>query len=174
MNLTDIQRYILMNQFDILAKVSNDEYDEKRFKYASEVVYNGYTKLYSDIFPTLSREDDFQIVFDILNMYSDLLHSYNKLKETSIDRKKVIFKGLDGNEETKYYLFAQFLVEEADRYPEFKELPNGFNSHANMIPKYKRQLEIYQPFKEEYLHSSSFNPDGFLLTEEQIKNIIEA
>lgn len=169
MKLSDSERIILINQYEILARLARDEDEKKKFEFAKDCLYYGYVDLYDEFLPRLDEQREFREVFDILNMYRDLLNSYFQLEETDISIDDIKFKGFDGNDETDYYLFAKFLLENTEMYMEIKENNiDGFNTHYRRLGKYRRQLEIWRPLsKRNYLEQP-------YLTEEQIKQIIEA
>ena len=94
-------------------------------------------------------------VLDILDMWSVIERSYANLSE--VDKKFVeeaaapfgkdpAFRGFDGNNETDHMGVASFLVNELDRFEEFKG--RDFNSHCPSIDTYNRMLSAYKPIME--------------------------
>lgn len=91
-------------------------------------------------------------VLNILDMWSFIERSYDELTD---DEKAFIeaeappfgkdpkFRGFDGNNEAEYMGAASFIVNELDRFTEFKE--RYFNSHCPMIETYNRMLSVYEP-----------------------------
>ena len=79
-------------------------------------------------------------VLDILDMWSMIERSYANLSEASkqfVDKeaapfgKDPMFRGFDGNNESEYLGTASFLVNDLDRFEEFKG--RDFNSHCPSI-----------------------------------------
>lgn len=94
-------------------------------------------------------------VVDILDMWSFIEHAYNEL--TDEDKAKVEkaadpfgrdpkFQGFDGNNETEYMGTAMFLVNELERFEEFKG--RSFNCHHPSIDMHRRMLEIFEPIRK--------------------------
>lgn len=109
-------------------------------------------------------------VLDILDMWSTLERSYADLSE---DSKSFVekeagpfpkFLGFDGNEESEYMGIASFLVNDLDRFEEFKG--QNFNSHCPSIDSYQRMLEVFKPFLK--------IPNFQLLSKQNIVNILKA
>lgn len=137
------ERLILSNQYDILASISDNDYEKKRYANMSEIFRSGYTWGYNiatEPFMSELSEGECRFVLDVLGVYSDLYYSRENSDEAqaSIEEKKVLFKGFDlnDNQECKYLSFYRFLVEDLDRFKEFKEWINDgkiedFNSHGS-------------------------------------------
>ena len=100
-------------------------------------------------------------VLDILDMWSMIERSYENLsseakkfveKEAYPFGKDPKFPGFDGNNETEYMGTASFLVNDLDRFEEFKG--RNFNSHCPSIDSYRRMLSVIKPI----LRSLNFQP----------------
>lgn len=100
-------------------------------------------------------------VLDILDMWSMIERSYENLsneskefveKEASPFGKDPKFPGFDGNNETEYMGTASFLVNDLDRFEEFKG--RDFNSHCPSIDSYRRMLSVFKPL----LQKLNFQP----------------
>jgi uncharacterized protein YfbU (UPF0304 family) len=100
-------------------------------------------------------------VLDILDMWSMIERSYENLsseakkfveKEAYPFGKDPKFPGFDGNNETEYMGTASFLVNDLDRFEEFKG--RNFNSHCPSIDSYRRMLSVFKPI----LRSLNFQP----------------
>ena len=94
-------------------------------------------------------------VLDILEMWSAIERSYQRLsdeekshveKEAEPFGKDPKFSGFDGNYETDYMGIATFLVNDLDRFEEFKG--RYLNSHSRSINAYKRMLSTYTLIRE--------------------------
>jgi len=100
-------------------------------------------------------------VVDILDMWSFIEHSYQRLsdedkakleKDADPFGKDPKFQGFDGNNETEYMGTAMFVVNELDRFEEFKG--RSFNSHCPLIDAHKRMLAVFEPMRR----NLSFEP----------------
>lgn len=90
-------------------------------------------------------------VLDILDMWSFIEYSYGELsdEEKSIVEKEADpfgkdpqFRGFDGNNETDYMSTTSFIVNQLDRFEEFKG--RGFNSHCPSVDVYNRMLAVFE------------------------------
>lgn len=111
-------------------------------------------------------------VLDILDMWSFIEYSYGELndkgkayveKEAAPFGKEPKFRGFDGNNETDYMGTASFIVNQLDRFEEFKG--RNFNSHRPSVDGYQRMLSVF----EEIRRHISFEP----LNAEQIAQILK-
>lgn len=93
-------------------------------------------------------------VLDILDMWSFIERSYSELndeqkakleKDAEPFGKEPKFNGFDGNNESEYMGTAMFLVNELDRFVEFKG--RSFNCHHPSIDMHRRMLEVYEPMR---------------------------
>lgn len=100
-------------------------------------------------------------VLDVLDMWSMIERSYENLSneskefveiEASPFGKDPRFPGFDGNNETEYMGTASFLVNDLDRFEEFKG--RDFNSHCPSIDSYRRMLSVFKPL----LQNLNFQP----------------
>jgi len=100
--------------------------------------------------PEIVRE-----VMDILDMWSFIEHSYEQLsdedklileKEAEPFGKDPKFPGFDGNNETSYMGTASFIVNDLERFEEFKG--RNFNSHCPSIDGHRRMLSVFEKIRE--------------------------
>lgn len=119
------------------------------------------------------RPQDVRFVADVLNMWSFIESSYTKLSAKDKERvaaeahpfgRNVTFVGFDGNNEAELFTIARFLVDDMNRFSEFKG--REFNSHVPMVEAYQRMLDVFAPFRETL--------DGTTLTASQLVSILEA
>lgn len=89
-------------------------------------------------------------VLDILDMWSFIEHSYESLsdedkayleKEADPFGKNPKFPGFDGTNEAIHMGTASFIVNELDRFVEFKG--RYFNSHCPSLDSYRRMLSVF-------------------------------
>ncbi|WBL16438.1 YfbU family protein [Sutcliffiella sp. NC1] len=153
------ERLILMNQYDIMAKLTSDEYEKKSFENYSEIFRCGYEWGYGLVTEPLLEElsgQECKFVCNVLDMYSDLYYAREKDEniKAEVDAKDVIFKGFDLNDsvESKYYGFAKFLIEDLGRYREYRELLESgviesLNSHG-FGPSARKLVEMVEVYKK--------------------------
>src|SRR5690242_1171594 len=106
MKLTRIERWMLSNQFAILAKLYPDGADG--YQLMRDVVEHGYELHYDWILPHIYDGEDIMTskeckeILDILDMFRALKDSYQALSDKSaIETHWTAFRGFDGNTEAK-------------------------------------------------------------------------
>lgn len=166
MELSTAQRLILFNQFEILKRLSEDEYDEKMYQNDMDILLNGFESEYDSLikgFDVVPLEIC-QEVKDILFMFRCLNDSYDNLSDKEdIDERLVKFRGFDGNEEPDHYAFAKWFINDK-RYCEFKNAE--MNSHSNRLRIYRPMLATFKPYEEASILTN--------LSAKQIKEIINS
>lgn len=107
--LTDTERLILSNQYEILAALKKDA----SYSCISKELLDGHEWLYQRHFDCLSAnlpEEDTEFVLTIVSIYADLNASYKQLADKSgIEPHQVVFPGFDGNNESELLSFARAL-----------------------------------------------------------------
>lgn len=167
-NLTEFERISLINQYKLLRDVAilrKDSYDIEKYDILATILTNGYVGEYSNLTEELSAEfpvQESELVWDILQVYSNIEYSYKQLKNTSISKEEIYFDGFDGNEEIEYYVFCKYVIFTLKRFGEFTaNNRTDFNSHSNRCPKYRLMIEKWKSMGK-----------PFELTEEQIKELL--
>ncbi len=93
-------------------------------------------------------------VVDILDMWSFIEHGYQNLSDDEkaqleVDAKPFgkdpQFQGFDGNNESEYMSVASFLINDLERFEEFKG--RSMNSHMPSIETYRRMLSAFEPMR---------------------------
>ena len=116
--------------------------------YELEALRNGYESDYSNAFKYVYEDEltksDRRYVFEVLDMYGDLQFSVGELKDEKI-AKRVIFPGFDGNDETIFMTYAQFLRSNR-RFAHIKCFNEDVNSHG-MNPDYRVMLARYKKIR---------------------------
>lgn len=155
MELTKKDRLLLFNQLEILKHLNPDEAD--RYEIEQKIIVNGYKYHYDELVEGFDEDLDISVseyVFDVLQMYRSLNNSYAALsseEKSQIDIDDIKYQGFDGNEEGSYYSYANFLLEDYDRYGEiYDDGKVELNSHRNMIRRYDRMLETWKSFNNRY------------------------
>ena len=144
--LTDTERLILANQYEILAALKDDD----SYARLAEQLRDGHEWLYSQSFDWLSSNlssDKAEHVLAILGIYSDLRDSYNELSDKSgIEPHQVEFPGFDGNNESDLLAFSRAL-RDSDRFVD--TVPErGKNSHSPTTDLYRRIIAKYRELGE--------------------------
>ena len=181
------ERLFLSNQLEILknqqiiknsltgrkeSEVDTSYYD-KKIKALREGFELHYEDVFEDIYDGLSMEDC-RFVLDVLEMYRGITYSYIALERNGkLDKvcdSDIAFPGFDLNTETEYYSYCKYFVLGLDRYSEIQQYAGenfDYNSHTSTtIPKYKRQLKIWQEYQS--------LDNRYLMTEDQLIKLLEA
>ena len=162
LKLTDTERLILANQYEILATLKDDD----SYARLAEELCDGHEWLYQqhfDYFSPNMREEDAEFVVTILGIYSDLRESYQQLDDKSgIEPYQVEFPGFDGNNEGELLAFSRAL-RNSDRFVD--TVPErGKNSHMPTRDIYSRMMEKWEELGKPH----------FPLSREQILTLLAA
>jgi len=139
-DLTDTERLILANQYEILAKLDPSEGD-----YYTQLAKNlraGHKWLYSTAFESISRvvdDDTHEFVYTILRIYDDLKSSFAELEDnTGIEARMVEWPGFDGNSETELLSLTDALIAAG----QFTSVlgTSAKNSHLPTVDTYRRMI----------------------------------
>lgn len=178
MKLSDGEKIIILMLTELYEKLQVDGEMEPEF--LRSAIFNdmlwGIRWKYSGI-PFSEAEDPEVVkeVLDILDMWSGIERSYSRLDSTDKESIKQSlgvlgdsprFQGFDGNNESEYVGTALFLVNELDRYAEFKG--RGFNCHHPSIDMHRRMLAVFNPMRRRFM-ASDLSADQILqVLQEQI------
>jgi uncharacterized protein YfbU (UPF0304 family) len=154
MKLTRVERWILSNQFLILEKLDRDQ--AKHYSLLREVVENGYELNYDWVTEyiygdssTMSAEECNEVI-DTLAMFDALQRSYQALSDkTGIDTTWLYFAGYDGNNESKFMGYAEFLVEKEGKFTDIPQ-DGRFNSHMPVRGRYRQMLDRWKQSSQSY------------------------
>lgn len=144
--LTDTERLILANQYKILSKLSDNDYERDYNQQLSDNLLRGHKWLYEDHFQIISddlADEDSDLVVETLSLYTTLRNNYDDLDDKAvIDEHKITFLGFDGNNERELMTFTKALKEN-DRFTRIIE--KGLtNSHSPMRQKYQKMLNKWK------------------------------
>lgn len=170
MQLSLVERMLLAQNFEILAKLNPD--DAESYEWKAEALRDGYEPLYSWLFEWYAQEKDIvteeegEYVYDVLRMYDAIMWS---IKQQNLELPEDVkyyssFPGFDGNDEGKLLGFANHYCTE-NRYDILKKDGEIPNSHMPTKHRYEAMLRVWQPIKE--------TREG-LLTEEQVLALLRA
>ena len=138
MNLTDTERLILANQFEILGKLKSDDgYIE-----LADNLSKGHVWLYNTnplIRPIFSMEKS-SFVVSILELYEVLQDSYAQLSDKgSLVGTNIEFLGFNGNTVPDFVDFLASLLK-SGQFPNIKNI----NSRIDRVDVYKNMLNKWE------------------------------
>jgi len=145
--LTKVERLILLNQYEILSKLSPDsDYYEANI----EILSSGYEYEYSSLFGAISEEPVSEEVcaetIEILNMFRFFDNAMHRLKEEEKEElgdaiKKLKFQGFDANND-KHYYYTKFMIEKQGKWDELHNIYlNSHNSYTIIL--YRKMLKEF-------------------------------
>lgn len=161
MKLSDGEKIIILMLTELYQKLEVEGEMEPEF--LRSAIFNdmlwGIKWKYSGI-PFSDNEDPEIVkeVLDILEMWSQIERSYARLPASEQSSLKSAmgalgesprFQGFDGNNESDYLGTALFLVNELERFAEFKG--RGFNCHYPSIEMHRRMLSAYRMLRKRYV-----------------------
>ena len=156
--LENYQRLNLINQYEILLNLAilrDDKHNIEKYRQYIKILECGYVREYYVFFENISEEfskEESDLVWDILQIYSNIHYSYKKLKSPKITLEQIRFDGFDGNNEIYYLDFCKFILLDLKRFGELRENErNDFNSHGRRCERYKamqqKWIEMGKPFE---------------------------
>ena len=156
MNLSKKDRAFLINQYEILKALNPDS--ASHYEELIEILQTGYKIFYSEIDKYV--EDDIpsekgRLVLDILNFYRSVEdYKHNNPGDKEIEGHPWSnFKGFDGNYESEYFVFTQFLIEKQKKFSEqlaYQKQTDNYNSHAPMLQKYTNMIQKWKELGGKY------------------------
>lgn len=178
MKVTDAERLMLLMLCDIYDRTeANGEFDTDFIRSAifGQKDWSIPWKFSGIPFENQETPEVVKDVLDILDMWSFIEYSYEKL---SAEQKAALeveakpfgrspkFRGFDGNHESEYMSTAAFLVNQLDRFVEFKD--RDFNSHMGSVDAYRRMLVPYLRVRNKLAHGSLGLSDLAAILREQV------
>lgn len=160
MKITDGEKLILIMLSELYDKLGVDgeiEPDFIRSAIFSDNLWSLPWKYSGIPFESQETPEIVKEVLDILDMWSFIEHSYSQLNEeekAQLEKaadpfgKDPKFQGFDGNNETEHMGTATFLINELNRFEEFKG--RYLNSHCPSIDTYRRMLSAFEPMKKRW------------------------
>lgn len=178
MKVTDAERLMLLMLCDIYDRTgTNGEFDTDFIRSAiyGEKYWSIPWKFSGIPFENQETPQVVKDVLDILDMWSFIEYSYKKLTPAQKEElqaaadpfgKSPMFRGFDGNHESEYMSTAAFLVNQLDRFVEFKD--RDFNSHMGTVDAYKRMLVPYLRVRDKLANGPLDSRDLAMILKEQI------
>ena len=143
MDLSKKERLILRNQLKILEELEPEE--AEYYRKTRKAIEKGFSLHYEPkvlLYEEMSEEECREVI-NILNMYRALTFSYKNLDDKSeIEEVKIEFPGFDGNNETKQLAYAEYFMNDLDRFAELRDDSDypDYNSHSRRLEQYRRML----------------------------------
>ncbi len=177
--LSSANRMILLNQERLLASVDGIDDDEReRHLRNAEILSDGYTGLYSEVFVELRPEVSSRLcdeVYDILDMFRVLRFSYEALsseEKSQIDEHEISYQGFDfQRDEGRLAELVNFIVDKetySELLPEIEKYTDDGNSHGPRQEVYERMLRCFKQVYRKHLMSTT------LLSLDEIKQVADA
>lgn len=164
MKLTDGEKLIILMLTEMYEKLQIEGETEPGF--LRSAIFNdhlwGIRWKYSGI-PFEHAEDPpiVREVVDILDMWSFIEYAYAKLNDQEQRQLALAakpfgenprFNGFDGNNESEHMSVAMFLVNQLERFQEFKG--RSFNCHHPSLDTHRRMLAAFEPLRSSLADSS--------------------
>lgn len=158
LNLTDVERRILINQSRILAALYPLEQPE--FERAIEILSEGHHEGWQDVvlkgLKSPYLKEDMNFVYQVLEMYDWLQKSYYAISfEDKVQLKEhtLVFPGFDPQQERRHLAYATFLIENLDRFA-YVEVVRPLTAPVPMRPAYEEMLKGLPAFGADVLSAS--------------------
>jgi len=167
MQLTESERIILANQFEILAILKPG--NSKEYLESKEIIEKGYLLDFEQLYASLTEykitKAECQEVRAILCMFDDIQWSYENLTDkSSICEDKIFFKGFDMHSEAEQSCYAEFFLRKTRTSDKFlPKRTKDMNSHAPMLTCYRKMLLAWNSIPARNRKH---------LSEEQIKSLV--
>jgi hypothetical protein len=157
MDLTKIERQTLINQYEILKLLTDNDGDVEHYEELIQILHDGYSIFYDDavhVYDGMSKEDC-KFVLDVLDMYRAIEDYKHKSPKDDEVQNHVwgIFHGFDGNNETPMLGFTRFLIEKQGKFTEqipYKDKVDSWNSHAQLVETYERMMAKWKANKNQH------------------------
>ena len=178
MKLSDGEKLILLMLSDIYEKTGIEGEIEPEFIKSSIFRDHlwGIPWKYSGIpFDDQENPPIVKEVVDILDMWSFIEHGYKELTDAQKQQleedvehfgKDPKFRGFDGNNESEYMSVASYIINDLERFEEFKD--RGLNSHMPSIDTYNRMLSVFLPIRNNMMTGGLSLKDLTLILKEKV------
>jgi uncharacterized protein YfbU (UPF0304 family) len=144
-SLSKVERLLLINQYQILSLLQPQQAQDHQLMIKK--LENGYTPrlfVFGEYLGDDLSDSVDHFVFEVLEMYRAMTFSLNGFKKKDgLDKKAIQFPGFDGNYETEYLVYAQYLLDDEKLYAELQR-KGGYNSHHPTIERYGRMIAVWK------------------------------
>ena len=166
MNLTNSEKLILIMLSEIYEKLGIDSQRGIDPSFVKEAIYSdntwGFEWKYSGIFntsdPAPPEVNDVINIMDMWMFIEEAVESFNDEQKNKLEQlaspfgRSPQFIGFDGNNESEHMSVAMFLVNQLDRFQEFKG--RSFNCHHPSLDAHRRMLAVFEPLRTSLADSS--------------------
>ncbi len=153
MNMSNTERLILSNQYEILAKLNPEK--TAFYQRASTIIERGYCLQILELEKSFSHLDlaTCQEVIDTLELHHALAISWGNLDgadQGEINASRLEFNGYSRSQERELADYVCFLLEVDKRFPELKCPCDELSSDIAMRDKYQRMLQVWRQCPRQY------------------------
>jgi len=158
--LTNQQKLIVWLLTEVMkGQKGHDKHEQQTIHLIQEAIYGGHFwaldwTLTGILHDHVDDRASVSLVVNALDMWSSIERAYEKFDAAAKARITTEvgswavdpqFLGFDGNNETEYMSIARFLVEEMNRFQQFKG--RDFNSHMPTVSRYQHMVWLYEPMR---------------------------
>jgi uncharacterized protein YfbU (UPF0304 family) len=143
-NITDVERRVLINQARILAALYPLE--ASQFEKTAEILSEGYHEAWEDVVLRGLKQplpkEEMNFIYQTLEMYDWLQKSYYALsldEKLRLPERSLVFPGFDPKEEPRFFSYCGFLLENLERFA-FVETAERLIAIQPMYGVYERML----------------------------------
>lgn len=144
MKLTTVERLLLLNQFEILKRLSSNKSDKADYELKISALSDGYDDDFDQMYAHIPEPLSPQVMEEV----REILDMFRALGPKDGGRVPAAahFIGFDGNDEGEYYAYATFLLEERGLWRESHR--DDYNTHSPVLPKYRAMLQEWRACKD--------------------------
>ncbi|HBV77405.1 MULTISPECIES: YfbU family protein [Vibrio] len=158
MEMTNAQRLILSNQYNLMAQLEPENAD--KYKRLQIIVERGYGLQMRELDKNFGRmeEKECREIIDYMEMYHAMQESNNMLSgsdKVNVDQRRLQFLGFDIATEHQAVNYVRFLIDSEGMYPQFHKEDHHFNAQMPMQDKYRRMLSTWRNCPRQYHLSST-------------------
>jgi uncharacterized protein YfbU (UPF0304 family) len=158
-NITDVERRVLINQSRILAALYPLE--ASQFERTIEILSEGYHDAWEEVILSGLKKpllkEDMNFIFQTLEMFDWLQKSYYALQlddKLQLPERSLIFTGFCAREEPRHLSYCRFLLENLERFA-FVETSDNLIAERPMREVYERMLHKLPRDGRDFLSAKS-------------------
>ncbi|MGO2341640.1 YfbU family protein [Vibrio litoralis] len=153
MEMTNAQRLILSNQYNLMAQLEPN--NAEKYKRLQTIVERGYGLQMRELDKNFGRmeEETCREIIDIMEMYHAMQESNNMLSDedkANVDQRRLQFLGFDIATEHQAVNYVRFLTDSEGLYPQFDKGDHHFNAQMPMLDKYRRMISTWRNCPRQY------------------------
>ena len=163
-NLTKVERTLLLNQYRILEIVCPE--NAESYIKCQTILEHGYNIFYDEVIDVWD-ELDCQYVLDVAEVFRVMMLSYKSLTDRGgIEMEALKFKSFDGEKEWQFGCFAAYLK----KIGRWTDPPSDYLKTRNPLShRYHSMVEAFKAIKAK--HRDGWN---FKMTKEEIQYVLSA